>query len=62
MEFFNKDGVDYTSRSYNYATRQYELWGVAENGQVVVVNEDENLTRAEDDDQLTLELEEAKLE
>ena len=57
MEILNKDG----SRSYNYATRQYELWGVAEDGKVVYKNEDENFIDLgdEDDGQLTLELEEA---
>lgn len=67
MEILNKNGVDYSSRSYNYATRQYELWGVAEDGRVVHTNENENFISGrdlgdEDDGQLTLELEGAKME
>jgi len=67
MEILNRNGVEYSSRSYNYATRQFELWGVAEDGKVVYANENENFISGrdlgdEDDGQLTLELEEAKIE
>lgn len=67
MEILKQNGVDYSSRSYNYATRQFELWGVAEDGKVVYANENEGYLTGRDcadenDAQLTLNLEQDKIE